>query len=105
MWAVTAEAPVDEIYEALKEAFDKKHVKKRAVKWTVIRGATRRMLEHSKPEHVPASEGGLSDGESLQFRLALKAAQQQVGILHPTGNVKVSLKGDDRAVSVKVEGV
>lgn len=98
MWTVTAEGPVDEIYEKLKERFDDKYVEKEPHEYT--RKSARGQQLITKQRHVVNAE---TDQRSLQFRLALKSAQQQVSYLD--GKVKVTIKGDEKSVSTKVEEV
>lgn len=99
MWTVAVEAPVDQVYEALKERFDEKYVPRYEVAWEDSRVGRK----HTKEQHLPEADGGLDSRTSLQFRLALKSVQAQLP--EYTGKVKVTLKGDETSMSTKVEVV
>ena len=99
MWTVTAEARVNEIYEELKAKFDEKHVEKETFTWIESRRAGE-VMPRSKERHVVNKE--MAD-KSLRFRLALKSLQPQLALL--SGRVKVTIRGDDKSVSTKIEEV
>ena len=95
MWTVTAEGPADKVYRELKLKFDDKYVEKEKYEFTSIHPTLRIPRKHSK------TRAKVDEQTGLQFRMALKAIQNQL-LLH-TGKVKVTLKGDDKSVTTKVE--
>jgi len=97
MWTVTAEGPADKVYRELKLKFDEKYVKKEEYEFVTVHPVLRTTRTHTKTRAI------VDEQEGLEFRYALKAIQNQL-LLH-AGKVKVTLKGDGKSVTTKVEVV